>query len=115
MIADELFTALSPVAGGRVYPRRAPQGVVAPYLVYWHVANQDDALYPISVGYQRYRIQVEAWAADYGDLVALRTAIHAAVALMPELIETGPDFEADYNQDAQLFGWVFDFTFRLRG
>lgn len=115
MIADELYTALSGLAGGRVYPRLAPQGVAAPYLVYWHVANQEDPLYPQSVGYNRYRLQIEAWAAGYGELVTLRGQIHAAVAAMPELIDTGPDFETEPNPDTGLFGWVFDFTFRLRG
>ena len=115
MIADELYTALSGVAGGRVYPRVAPQGVAAPYLVYWHVAISDDATYPQSAGYQRYRIQIEAWAASYAGIVTLRGQIKSAVAAMPELIETGPDFETDYDDTSNLYGWIFDYTFRLRG
>ena len=34
---------------------------------------------------------------------------------MPELIETGPDFETDYDDTSNLYGWIFDYTFRLRG
>lgn len=115
MIADALYTALSAVAGGRVYPRLAPEGTPAPYLVYWHVSNIDDALYPITVGYQRYRVQIEAWADSYAGIVALRGQVKAAVAAMPELIETGPDMEADYDYSTRLYGWIFDYTFRLRG
>jgi len=115
MIADELYTALFAVAGGRVYPRVAPQGTAAPYLVYWHVSNSEDALYPQSVGYNRYRIQIEAWAASYAGIVALRAQIQSAVNAMPELIETGPDFESDYDDTTNHYGWIFDFTFRLRG
>jgi hypothetical protein len=114
MIADELYTALSGLAGGRVYPRLAPQAAAAPYIVYWHVAIGQDAAYPIGVGYNRYRIQVEAYAASYAAIVTLRGQIHAAVQAMPELIETGIDFESEFDPDTGHFGWVFDFTFRQR-
>lgn len=59
----QIFAALSPLAGGRVFPDVAPEGTARPYLTYQQVGG--DALNFMEgtmPGKRNARIQINAWA-----------------------------------------------------
>ena len=62
-VDTQIFSALSSLAGGRVFPDVAPEGTARPYLTYQQVGG--DALNYLEgtvPGKRNARIQINAWA-----------------------------------------------------
>ena len=62
-VDEQIFAALSPLAGGRVFPDVAPEGTARPYLTYQQVGggalNYLEGTVP---GKRNARMQINAWA-----------------------------------------------------
>lgn len=79
-IESELFTALSSLVSGRVYPDEAPSGAVAPYIVYQQVGGVAPTFLESAVpSIRNARMQVAVWAATRASSSALSLSVHDAL------------------------------------
>lgn len=96
-LQSDIYSALSSVAGGRVYPQIVKEESALP-LVIWRILSQT----PLEAlgGYQgmtRYAVVFEAWAATYDGAVSvaaqIETAIEASAMTSYRESASGADFE----------------------
>lgn len=86
---SDLYTALSGVAGGRVYPQTAPQETPLP-LVVWRILNKTPNLRLGGPdGLTQYAVEFQCWADDHVE--ALDLADQVAVALGASALTHYPD------------------------
>jgi len=109
-IKTAIYAALSPVAP--TWPVVAKQGTEPPWLRYQGVAGVDTSNYDgDGMGATSGRIQVDAYALDYGTADRLskeaRAALYAYAGLTVGEITDNPD---DYEEDTKLFCVSFDVT-----
>lgn len=109
-IKSAIYAALSPVAA--THPVVAPPGAVAPYLRYQGVAGVDEATYDgDGMGATSGRVQIDAFATDFGTAERLSRQARAALYAYPGLtvgeITDNPD---DFEADTKLFRVSFDVT-----
>lgn len=107
-IKSTVYAALSPVV--QTFPVVAPQGTVGPYLRYLGVAGVDEPSYDADgMGATSGRVQVDAFATDYGSAERLSKQARAALYAHPDLtvgeITDNPD---DFEVDTKLFRVSFD-------
>ena len=79
MIQEQLFTALSGVAGGRVFPNLAPNDVQAPYLVYLRVASVPENTLADGIPIDNTRVQIDCFDTTYAGALALAESVKAAL------------------------------------
>ncbi len=78
---EEALTALlANVAGGRRYWVRAPQTEKPPYIVLNRVSGRRDYTAQKASGYVTSRVQVDCYAATYGDAKALARQVERALS-----------------------------------
>jgi hypothetical protein len=109
-IKTAIYAALSPVAA--TYAVVAEQGAQPPWIRYQGVAGVDMANYDgDGMGATSGRIQVDAFALDYGTAERMSRQARAALYSSPGLtvgeITDNPD---DYEGDTKLFRVSFDVT-----
>ena len=78
MIQEQLFSALSGVAGGRVFPNVAPNNVAKPYVVYSRVASTPENTLADGVPVENTRIQIDCLDTTYAAVISLAEAVKAA-------------------------------------
>jgi hypothetical protein len=109
MIQQDIFTALSGVAGGRVFPNIAPNNVQKPYVVYARVSSAPENTLADGAPLGNTRLQVDCFDTTYAAAVALAEAIKAAMkssAITHILLLEQDHFEPD----ASLHRVILDFS-----
>jgi hypothetical protein len=76
LLAQPAVTAL---IGARLFPLRLPQGAAFPALTYQRVAGGEDVTHQGRSGLGRARMQLDCWAATYGQAIALADAVKDAL------------------------------------
>ena len=79
MIQEQLFTAISGVAGGRVFPNLAPNDVQTPYLVYLRVASVPENTLADGVPIDNTRVQIDCFDTTYAAALTLAESVKAAL------------------------------------
>lgn len=81
MLQESLVTALSGVAGARIYPMLAPQPATTPYVVYTRVVSQVENVMagngnpPIN----QTRLQIDVYSKTYSEANSVAQAVTAAM------------------------------------
>ena len=83
MIQEQVFTALSGVVGGRVFPNVAPNNVQKPYVVYMRVASQPENTLADGIPVENTRMQIDCFDTTYAAVTTLAENIKAAVVSLP--------------------------------
>lgn len=78
-IQSDIVTALSAVAGGRVYPQAAPQEAALPFVVYRRVAYEPVNLLAGAATNARSTFTFECWGASLDSALTTAAAVVAAV------------------------------------
>ena len=109
MIQEQLFTALSGVAGGRVFPNLAPNDVQTPYLVYLRVASVPENTLADGIPIESTRVQIDCFDTTYAAVITLAESVKAALrasSLTQVLLMEQDQFEFD----ALLHRVILDFS-----
>lgn len=75
----EIKTAIGNLVSGRCYPLIAPEKPVAPYAVYFQVANAPEVTMENTVPVENTRVQVDAYAKTYAEAQSLAESIRSAM------------------------------------
>ena len=79
MMQQDLFAALSGVAGGRVFPNVAPNNVQTPYVVYARVSCNPENTLADGSPIDNTRLQIDCYDTTYAAAVTLAQAIKQAL------------------------------------
>ena len=79
MIQQDLFAALSTLAGGRVFPNIAPNNVQKPYVVYARISSAPANTLADGAPVENTRLQVDCFDTSYAAAVTLAMAVKAAM------------------------------------
>lgn len=83
---SSLFSALSALVDGRVYPDVAPAGAETPYITYQQVGGRSiNFIDPTLPGKRNARVQVNVWGENRLAVSALAAAVEDALRLVPAL------------------------------
>jgi uncharacterized protein DUF3168 len=117
------YAPLTAIVGDRIYPKRAPQGVTQPFVIYQRVGGPVDG---ISMGnakaWDKPRIQVSCFATGYTATARLAQVVRAALRTMVdpasdppidniEIESQGPEL---YEEDTKLHHHPVDATVTYR-
>jgi hypothetical protein len=105
-VEEDIITRLAAVAGGRVYPSVAPQGVTAPYVVYQITDGETVYAFGGPAPTTQRSVEIQAWATTYS---AARVVLDAVTAAMTphatDLVVAGiTEGATAYSVEEQLFG-----------
>lgn len=79
-VESDIFTALTALVSGRVYPDVAPAGVTAPFITYQQVGGQAVSfLETASPGMRNGRFQINCWATTRAAAAALARSAEDAL------------------------------------
>lgn len=79
MIEQSLFTTLTGLVGGRVYPMIAPDSPVTPYILYQNIANTPEVCLAGNIPISNTRMQIDAYDKTYAGVKTLKADIDAAM------------------------------------
>jgi len=104
-------TAIIALVGTRIYPIKAPQNVVSPYLIYHVIIGKSKQCIEGSVYQKDTRFQVDCWSKIFAKSVELREAVEESII----------GFKSSYNinsmpfyeDETQLYNEILDF--KLKG
>lgn len=71
-LEESLYSRLSPLVGGLVFPGVAPDGTASPYITYTTISSEPGFTFGGPDGSEPAQVQVECWASEH--LLALQTA-----------------------------------------
>ena len=111
-IEAKIFSALSPLVGGRVYPDVAPLTTVRPYIVYNQVGGIAlDYLENTVSTKQNGRFQLNIWADTRATCAAVMLQVETALVTSTTM-QARPISApvGDFDNDMDLFGAMQDFT-----
>jgi len=109
MIEQSVWTALSGLAGGRVYAMIAPDTPTAPFIVYQNIANKPEVTLANGTPINNTRIQIDAYAKTYAGAKALADLVTAAMAAAS--FTSIPILNTDgYEPETKLFRMIQDFS-----
>lgn len=97
-IETSIYTALSSLAAGKVYPLVAPEKVTAPFIVYSRLASIPENTLDGGSTIDLIRIQVDTYANTYSAAKSLAESVRSAMegALVKGTLQTDQDlFEPD--------------------
>lgn len=104
-----ILAASSPVTAlvaGRVYPDRASSAAL-PYVVYSRVSGVPDLLIEGGASFDRYRVQVDCYAATKTAARALAIAVRAAIEAEGYCIGVNP---SNFKEDTKTFSDSRDYS-----
>lgn len=78
-IQEQLKTALSGVAGGRVFPHIALEGVTKPYVTYFRLSVIPETTLSSGRPLENTVFQIDGYDKTYAAVIALKDAIKAAL------------------------------------
>jgi hypothetical protein len=109
MIEQSLFTALSGLAGGRVYPLTAPDSPTKPFIIYQNIANTPEVTLANGVPINNTRMQIDCYDKTYAAVKALAVSVQAAMAAAS--FTNVPLMNQDlYEQDVKLYRVQLDYS-----
>lgn len=114
----EGVAAVTALVGTRIYPARAPQGAVRPFVTFARIATPPrEVAFGADPGIARPRFQLTAWAETYGAARLVATAVRQGlqrfrgVVLGVDILDCFIELDADLVDDeAKLFGVATDVT-----
>ena len=111
-IEAQLFSALSPLVSGRVFPDVAPMSTVRPYIVYNQVGGEVVSYLANTVPTQQNgRFQFNVWADTRATCAAVMLQVETALVTSTEMQATPVGApHGDFDHDMDLFGAMQDFS-----
>lgn len=107
--------AVAAIAGSRIYPTSAPQGVVAPYVVVTEVSTTCAESHDNMLGQDETQVQFACYAADTRTALLLRSAIRSAFCAGGGYLDgatvTGPTLRLLHADDVSLANAILELTF----
>jgi hypothetical protein len=97
------------VAGERIYPQVAPDGVVRPFIVYQRINTNTENVLSGSTGLRNTRLQVDVFATTYVQAQQITTAIENLMGSWstPNVCVVSQDF---YEDEVKLYRVMTDFS-----
>jgi hypothetical protein len=111
-VESDLYAALAPMFGNRVYPDTAPDNAAAPYMTYQQVGGKSVSFLESGVvGKRNGLFQINIWGKTRMDVAALSRAVSDALVTNTALRAT-PMGEpiAEYEELVNLYGASQDFS-----
>jgi hypothetical protein len=111
-IEAKIYSALSPLVGGRVFPDVAPLTTVRPYIVYNQVGGEVLSYLENTVPTkQNGRFQLNVWADTRATCAAVMLQVETALVTSTTM-QARPISApvGDFDNDMDLFGAMQDFT-----
>lgn len=111
-VEADLFTTLTALTSGRVYPDIAPPDVAAPYIVYQEISGVAlTFMEQANPSKQNGRFQIAVWAATRVQASALSLQVESALVLSP-LFQAKPlgGRTSVYDDETELRGTRQDFS-----
>lgn len=107
-IETVIYSALSGLASGKVYPLVAPEKVVAPFIVYTRIASTPQNQLNGSATLDQVRIQVDTYANTYSAVKALGVQVRSAIegSSAKATLQTEQDF---YEPELKLYRLTQDY------
>ena len=111
-VESDLSAALELLLPGKVYPDLAPQGAVAPYIVYQQAGGESPSFLENATPTKRNaRMQVSVWGTTRAAVIALALQIEQAVVTTSTLNGRPLSaFVSLYDEDTKLRGATQDFS-----
>lgn len=111
-VEADLFAALGPLAGNRVYPDVAPAGAVKPYITYQQVGGAAVSFLETALaGKRNARFQVNVWATTRVAAAALARSVEDTLVTSTTLRATVIGaMSAEHEPDTGLYGTRQDFS-----
>lgn len=107
--------AVAAIAGSRIYPTAAPQGVVAPYSVWTEVSTACAESHDNMLGQDETQVQFACYASDTRTALQLRSAIRAAFCAGAGYLDgvtiTGPTLRLLPADEVSLANAILELTF----
>ncbi len=112
MVESDIFSALSPLVSGRVYPDVAPAGTAKPYMIYQQIGGRADQYLDNTLPSRKNgRFQISIWGVTRASVSALAlSAEQALVASIPFQAAPIGAPASDYEPDTLLYGSRQDFS-----
>lgn len=109
MIEQSLYSVLSSVASGRVYPLIAPDNVEKPYIIFQVVSAMPENTLADGVGITNFRMQIDCYDKTYAGVKTLAESVKTAMsnASFTNLQLMGQDF---FESDVKLYRVSMDFS-----
>lgn len=107
--------AVAAIAGSRVYPTAAPQGVVAPYCVWTEVSTTPAESHDNMLGQDETQVQFACYASDTLTALRLRSAVRKAFCsgggYLTGVTVTGPTLRLLPADEVSLANAILELTF----
>ncbi len=107
-IEQDFYTAISGLAGGRIYPSVAKQDTGYPCVVYQRISSARFNGIGGDQAKSRIRIQCSCWADSYAGAKSLAADLKAAVRGSTLVATTDSELD-DYDDSERLFRVIVDF------
>ena len=112
-IEADIFTALTSLVAGRVFPDFAPSGTAAPYIVYQAIGGQPLRWLDGTAADKRHTLmQVDVWAGSRIAALTLARQVEAAlsnIGVAPFMAQPENEPAWDSDSDGPLYGCSQDF------
>ena len=111
-IESKIFTTLTGLVGGRVFPDFAPEGTQLPYIVYQQVGGTAVSFLEKTVpDIRNGRFQVEVWAPTRNEAMTISQQAEAAM-VQATTFNASPynAYVAQVQEDINLYGALQDFS-----
>jgi len=110
-IEATLYTALSPLFGGRVFPDIAPSGTAKPYCTYQQVGGTPVEFIEGAVASKdNARFQINIWSNSRAEAMQKMREVRELLVAPPILATTQGAAVAEYDETSQLRGARQDFS-----
>ncbi|PUA17265.1 DUF3168 domain-containing protein [Glaciimonas sp. PCH181] len=111
-IQNQLFTLLSggaTLAGARIYPLTAPDGVVRPYITYQRIFSNSENVLSGSTNLFNTRMQIDMYALIYFDAISLAAQVDSLMSSW--IVQNVSLLSRDFYEDAvKLFRVSVDYS-----
>lgn len=104
-------SGVSALVGTRVYPMKAPQNVVKPYITYQAISDNSDQCLGGSTFQRVTRFQVDCWSTTYSEADAIKEAVLSSLTGFKSSHSVSA--MDDYEPDTGLYRQLIDF--KLKG
>ena len=104
-------TLITDLVGTRIYPKKAPQNVQTPYLIYHEIIGSGKQCMSGSIYQTVTRFQIDCWGLKYSDVKNLREAVKSSIIGFKSSSNITTD--DSYEPETQLFREKIDF--KLKG
>ena len=116
MIEIDLYTrlkddaALSALVGSRIYPKKAPQNVQTPYIVYHVITDTNNQCIEGEVYQSDTRFQIDCWSKKYSEVVLVKNAVKASIIGFKSSYQIST--MDDYEPETELYREMIDLTLK---